>query len=471
MLTVMKLQHSLESIVRRASSRARVMKHGGMAALALLASSASVAHADTAATINIDSAAQTSAASTPGPLPPLPAPTPTITEADAEPVQPAQGESPAPGTAEPTHPSAYDVATDTDPSALTTFREPLAPYGDWTEDSTYGVVWVPHRAVVGADFAPYVSHGRWAMGVDNSWTWVSDFGWGWAPFHYGRWVWIGGRGWSWIPGRVYAPAWVVWRTGLYDDYYVGWAPMPPTWYWRGGYAYSLWRVPLAPYVFCSASYMFSPHVRSYIAPPNRVAMIAPRTRPYVAASTGTTAASYRTAALTRGPSPAEAHIPSGSMPTSRVSADPRAAAFARPPSSSLRSIPGSQAGLNTVSPRPFAGGQRPFAGGQPGGNTYTRPSLPNSASAQPIRPFAGTPQTLPSMPGSRPSFAPAEIPRPTPRAFGGSSGGSLRPNFGGGSIRPMAPSAPSGGSFGARPGGGFRPMPGGGGGGFRPRVR
>ena len=33
----------------------------------------------------------------------------------------------------------YDV--DTDPSALTDFREPLADYGTWTDDTTYGTVW------------------------------------------------------------------------------------------------------------------------------------------------------------------------------------------------------------------------------------------------------------------------------------------------------------------------------------------
>jgi len=55
-------------------------------------------------------------------------------------------------------------------------------------------------------------------------TWVSDYSWGWAPFHYGRWYYDDYYGWTWIPGYEWAPAWVVWRSG--GGYY-GWAPMAP----------------------------------------------------------------------------------------------------------------------------------------------------------------------------------------------------------------------------------------------------
>jgi hypothetical protein len=78
---------------------------------------------------------------------------------------------------------------DTDPSALSDFRSTLDPYGTWTEDPTYGTVWVPSPTVVGSDFTPYVSAGHWAY--DDDYVWVSDYQWGWAPFHYGRWVWAG----------------------------------------------------------------------------------------------------------------------------------------------------------------------------------------------------------------------------------------------------------------------------------------
>ena len=79
------------------------------------------------------------------------------------------------------------------------------------DDGKYGTVWVPSAAVVGEGFVPYASSGHWVYGDD--YTWVSDYDWGWAPFHYGRWVNIDGRGWGWIPGRRYAPAWGTWRVG------------------------------------------------------------------------------------------------------------------------------------------------------------------------------------------------------------------------------------------------------------------
>ncbi len=119
-----------------------------------------------------------------------------------------------------------DGYADTDPSAPTAFQSDLSPYGSWVVDDTYGTVWVPAGSVVGDDFAPYQSAGHWALDDDGQWLWVSDYSWGYIPFHYGRWVWIGDRGWSWIPGRAYAPSWVVWRVG--EDGYIGWAPMPPT---------------------------------------------------------------------------------------------------------------------------------------------------------------------------------------------------------------------------------------------------
>src|SRR5262249_39052513 len=138
------------------------------------------------------------------------------------------------------------------PAALDDFRDTLSPYGDWVDDSTYGNVWVPSSAYVGADFAPYVTSGHWGLTDEGSWIWVSDYSWGWAPFHYGRWVWIGGRGWAWIPGSVYAPAWVVWRTGYLDGYLVGRAAIAPSWHALSGVCGSLWALPPPPYGLCSA---------------------------------------------------------------------------------------------------------------------------------------------------------------------------------------------------------------------------
>jgi hypothetical protein len=171
---------------------------------------------------------------------------------------------------------------DTDPSALSDFREPLSPYGAWVDDGTYGTVWVPSSTVVGSDFAPYVTGGHWAY--DDEYVWVSDYSWGWAPFHYGRWVYIGGRGWSWIPGRTYSGAWVSWRVGPAGYGYVGWAPMPPSWYWYNGYAVGLYAAPPAPYVFCGRGDVFSPVVAGRIVRGPQVATIGNETRPFVPAS-------------------------------------------------------------------------------------------------------------------------------------------------------------------------------------------
>src|SRR5262249_36625251 len=98
-----------------------------------------------------------------------------------------QTQAPAAPSAAPAHPQAQTSVqasaqtteyVDTDPSATTEFREPLAPYGVWVEDPNYGLVWVPSSAAVGADFAPYVSAGYWSMTDDGDWYWVSDYEWG-----------------------------------------------------------------------------------------------------------------------------------------------------------------------------------------------------------------------------------------------------------------------------------------------------
>ncbi|MBL9110362.1 MAG: hypothetical protein JNM74_13865 [Myxococcales bacterium] len=170
---------------------------------------------------------------------------------------------------------------ETDPSALTEFKATLDPHGTWVDDDTYGTVWVPSATVVGSDFTPYVTAGRWAY--DDGYVWVSDYEWGWAPFHYGRWVYIGGRGWAWIPGRVYRGAWVVWRTGPSGFGYVGWGPAPPSWYWRGGYAYGFSGGYRTPYYFCENRYVFQPQVGNRVVRGPLAGDIGRRTEPYVPA--------------------------------------------------------------------------------------------------------------------------------------------------------------------------------------------
>jgi hypothetical protein len=104
---------------------------------------------------------------------------------------------------------------------IATFEEELAPHGRWVDTSEYGRVWIPN---VDENFRPYATNGRWVVTSYGN-TWVSDYEWGWAAFHYGRWYRDNLWGWVWVPGRVWGPAWVAWRSG--GGYY-GWAPLGPS---------------------------------------------------------------------------------------------------------------------------------------------------------------------------------------------------------------------------------------------------
>ncbi|PYF75683.1 DUF6600 domain-containing protein [Pedobacter nutrimenti] len=117
--------------------------------------------------------------------------------------------------------TAQKVAAQENDVSLQTFYDELSPYGTWIQDSQYGYVWRPD--VDQADFRPYYSNGRWVM-TEYGNTWVSDYNWGWAPFHYGRWVLNQFNQWLWIPDTTWGPAWVSWRSG--GGYY-GWAPLSP----------------------------------------------------------------------------------------------------------------------------------------------------------------------------------------------------------------------------------------------------
>ncbi len=221
--------------------------------------------------------------------------------------------------------------SDTDPDALSDFRPTLDPYGTWVEDPNYGTVWVPSASVVGDDFAPYVTAGHWAYD-DDDYVWVSDYEWGWAPFHYGRWVYIGGTGWGWIPGRTYAGAWVTWRDGYYDGYYYcGWAPLPPTWYWYGGYAVGIAVVPPAPYVFVRGGDLFSPVVAGHVVAGSQVGVVASHTRNYVPATPGVGGHTPANPSIA-GPPPSQLHIPPSAIahtPTNNTGLL-RARQFSRP---------------------------------------------------------------------------------------------------------------------------------------------
>ncbi len=207
-------------------------------------------------------------------VPPPPPPPEVQVDVGAQPAPPPpQGDA----TAAPTD---YD---DGDPSALTDFHAALDPHGQWIEDSRYGTVWVPNPAEVGPDFVPYTTGGHWTYGDDYVWT--SDYDWGWAPFHYGRWV-QGDQGWSWIPGRTYAPAWVTWSTGDPGYGYVGWAPAPPEFYWRGGVYNRVDWVVEPRWGYVGTGNLFEARLGGRVVRGNAAASITVHMHPYAAAGAG-----------------------------------------------------------------------------------------------------------------------------------------------------------------------------------------
>lgn len=131
------------------------------------------------------------------------------------------------------------------------FYDELSPYGNWAHDTDYGDIWYPN---LGPDFRPYGTNGYWVM-TEYGNTWVSDYPWGWAPFHYGRWVYNRYNGWGWIPGYEWGPAWVEWRSG--NGYY-GWAPMSP----RIGVSISV-GLPIDLWVFVPSRHIYQPRIHRY----------------------------------------------------------------------------------------------------------------------------------------------------------------------------------------------------------------
>lgn len=140
------------------------------------------------------------------------------------------------------------------------FYDQLAPYGSWIQSPSYGYVWTPRG--VGRDFRPYYSGGRWAM-TEYGNTWVSDYQWGWAPYHYGRWAYDDYYGWIWIPDTEWGPAWVTWRDG--GGYY-GWAPMGPGININVSFGPNYY-VPNDWWTFVPCNRIYSPRFRDYYRGP------------------------------------------------------------------------------------------------------------------------------------------------------------------------------------------------------------
>jgi hypothetical protein len=158
---------------------------------------------------------------------------------------------------------------------LEPFYEPLSPWGEWWWNEHHGWVWSP---TVGAGWRPY-THGRWVWTVEYGWLWQSAEPFGWATFHYGRWVWLDDAGWVWVPGRVWGPAWVVWRQG---PGVVGWAPLHPDVVWVPGRGFvvvdlELGVVPGA-WVCVDERSVLAPDVVVVCWPPPRTVVVLPGTR-------------------------------------------------------------------------------------------------------------------------------------------------------------------------------------------------
>jgi hypothetical protein len=345
---------------------------------------------------------------------------------------------------------------DSDPSALTDFRSTLDPYGTWEEDPTYGTVWVPSSTEVGPDFVPYQSAGHWAY--DDDYVWVSDYSWGWAPFHYGRWVYGGGYGWEWIPGRRYAGAWVSWRYGWDDWAYVGWAPLSPTWCWHRGIAVGVGFVPVAPYGFVATGDLFAPRLGARLVVGERVGVIAGHTRPWVAATPGVAGRVIARPAV-GGPPPGVMRIPASAVV--RVGSNQgiaQARAFGRP---SVAASAGIARGSGS-SPSPmFSTASR---GGAPQYSQVARASAPAYGPPAPSHfggklgaGFSGNGVTSAWGPARSPSAmsAPSTIQSARP-TFASPSAHIAAPSYHGGGSFPAAPSAPAfHGASGGTPTGGF----------------
>ena len=125
----------------------------------------------------------------------------------------------APPTLPPLEPSASPAPA----SDSSLFYKDLAPYGAWVQVPDLGLSWQPTVETINPDWRPYLDHGQW-LDSDAGWYWQSDYSWGWAVFHYGRWVKEHRLGWVWVPDKVWAPAWVAWRS---TGSYFGWAPLLP----------------------------------------------------------------------------------------------------------------------------------------------------------------------------------------------------------------------------------------------------
>jgi len=114
------------------------------------------------------------------PAPEAPAPYPTAAPTAPPPEEMAPGATP-----EAEYASADYTVPPPEEGTYSTFYDSLAPYGTWVDVAGYGPCWQPTAVVGNPNWQPYFNGGRWLY-TDCGWYWLSDYSWGWAPFHYGR---------------------------------------------------------------------------------------------------------------------------------------------------------------------------------------------------------------------------------------------------------------------------------------------
>ncbi|MEN9798248.1 MAG: hypothetical protein RL653_1944 [Pseudomonadota bacterium] len=277
------------------------------------------------------------------------------------------------------------------------FTTALSPYGDWVMTSGWGAAWRPWPSVVGPDFVPYVTGGRW-VSTGYGWMFVTGWSWGWAPFHYGRWFFDPVWGWLWLPGNAWAPAWVEWR---YGGGYVGWAPLGPPG-WSMGYGGPGWCFVSVGALSAPDPWRYRLHGAEAVRAHDATAVLppAPRDGPNIPV----------------GPPPGE---------VARVSGTPVPRATVRPPPPG-RAAPAEvrlPPNVQLPPPRPTPGDfprseRRTFP--QPGEPTPTPQAPPPGAPLPPPRsappPSAPpTPPQMPSVPAPRPGPAPSAPPSHPPR--------------------------------------------------------
>ncbi len=213
------------------------------------------------------------------------------------------------------------------------FEEVLTPWGQWLYLD--GVrVWRPYPSVVGHDFVPYATGGRWVY-TDYGWTFDSRWDWGWATFHYGWWVLSPVYGWVWVPGTQWAPAWVIWRHG---GGYIGWAPFAPT--FAFGHYDPFW-------MFVDTGYFVHYDVYRYCVPRSRVPRLWAATTPIRPIARGTT--------RVIGPPPGEIREVVGRIPRAEIIPPPEGV-IARP-----RIVAETPVRSPRVEPAPPIGGSGPVA--------------------------------------------------------------------------------------------------------------